>query len=542
MPRLEYLNFDIAVEHSGVGYRARVTSPAGKAVVEFPPFSEAESGVLLEQFGHRSRVRLGSNNPAQLIMQFGTQLFDAVFHGDVLINFRLSRSLAARASKGLRVQLRLAEAPALASLPWEFLYDTARQKFLALSKETPIVRFVESAQERPPLTAAAPLRWLAVLASPNDYVALDIDQEWEHLKEVFKSLRGKRKLTLTRVEPPTIDALRAYLRRETYHGLHFFGHGEFDEDLQEGVLVFQDRDGEGNTYNAERIAGVLQDAGALRLVVLDASESGRAAERDPLAGIAPRLARQGIPVVVAMQFPMTDFAADKFSTEMYSALADGYPVEAAVSDARQALYSGAGVLEWGTPVLFTCTEESVTLETEEEMEEKSSQGKSRGGINISGDAHISFGGDMVSGDKVVQGDDYHAAGDINRIDIGANAQVGQVAAGNNIAQTNIVNPAEKNDLAAKLGEVNTTLQALAAKLDATKLELAKYQLEQLQDELTGTDGAPNSKIIMRAADGLLTNVPALGGPLGVVFRSAAAQKMLARAGAVDWAQERFGTM
>lgn len=164
----------------------------------------------------------------------------------------------------------------------------------------------------------------------------------------------------------------------------------------------------------------------------------------------------------------------------------------------------------------------------------------RGGINISGNSHISVGGDMVSGDKIVNGDEYHAAGDINRIDIGANAQVGQVAAGNNITQTNIVNPAEKTELAAKLQEVSGALQLLAARLDATKLEFANYQWEQLQEELTRSDGAPNGKNIMRAANGLLSNVPDIGGPLGVVLRTAAAQKLLAQAGATDWATEKFG--
>lgn len=164
----------------------------------------------------------------------------------------------------------------------------------------------------------------------------------------------------------------------------------------------------------------------------------------------------------------------------------------------------------------------------------------RGGINISGNSHISVGGDMVRGDKIINGDEYHAAGDINRIDIGAGAQVGQVAAGNNITQTHIVNPAEKNELDARLKEVSGALQLLAARLDATKLEFANYQLEQLQEELTRTDGAPNGKNLTRAANGLLSNVPALGTVLGAVFQSAAGQKLLAQAGATEWAKEKFG--
>ncbi len=173
------------------------------------------------------------------------------------------------------------------------------------------------------------------------------------------------------------------------------------------------------------------------------------------------------------------------------------------------------------------------------MPEQEPEKKSRGGISISGDARIHFDGDMVSGDKIVQGDEYHVGGDLNRIEIGAGAQVGQVAAGRNISQINQPSPAEKNELAEKLAQLTQALQAVSAQLDASKFELAKYQLEQFQEELLNASATPNVKTLLRAADGLKNNVPLLGGPLGAVFQTAAAQKMLAQAGASDWANERF---
>jgi uncharacterized membrane protein HdeD (DUF308 family) len=55
--------------------------------------------------------------------------------------------------------------------------------------------------------------------------------------------------------------------------------------------------------------------------------------------------------VVAMQYEITDTAAIEFSRDFYEALADGLPVDAAVTEARAAV-SMDSMLEWGTPVLY----------------------------------------------------------------------------------------------------------------------------------------------------------------------------------------------
>jgi biotin carboxyl carrier protein len=54
---------------------------------------------------------------------------------------------------------------------------------------------------------------------------------------------------------------------------------------------------------------------------------------------------------VAMQYEITDKAAIEFSRDFYDAVADGLPVDAAVTEARAAV-SMDSMLEWGTPVLY----------------------------------------------------------------------------------------------------------------------------------------------------------------------------------------------
>jgi hypothetical protein len=50
--------------------------------------------------------------------------------------------------------------------------------------------------------------------------------------------------------------------------------------------------------------------------------------------MAQRLVQQDCTAVVAMQFPISDGAATAFTGEFYAALADGMPIDQAVTSAR----------------------------------------------------------------------------------------------------------------------------------------------------------------------------------------------------------------
>jgi tetratricopeptide (TPR) repeat protein len=86
-------------------------------------------------------------------------------------------------------------------------------------------------------------------------------------------------------------------------------------------------------------------------VFLNSCEGARGSEGDPFSGTAATLVRRGVPAVVAMQYQITDSAAIEFSRAFYESLADGLPVDAAVTEARVAVSMGS-MLEWGTPVLY----------------------------------------------------------------------------------------------------------------------------------------------------------------------------------------------
>ena len=97
---------------------------------------------------------------------------------------------------------------------------------------------------------------------------------------------------------------------------------------------------------------ILADEMTLRLAVLNACEGARSSVDDPFSGVATSLVRREIPAVVAMQLEITDRAAITFASELYAALADGYAVDAALAEARKAIFADENEVEWATPVLF----------------------------------------------------------------------------------------------------------------------------------------------------------------------------------------------
>jgi membrane-associated phospholipid phosphatase len=144
--------------------------------------------------------------------------------------------------------------------------------------------------------------------------------------------------------------------------LHFIGHGRYDERAQEGMLLVEGSDGRSAAVSSHKFGALLHDHQTLRLVVLNACEGGRTSSVDAYGGVAQALLRSQIPAVIAMQAEISDGAATTFAREFYSALADGCAVDAALGEARKALFTETESLEWGTPVLYTSSADNLLFE------------------------------------------------------------------------------------------------------------------------------------------------------------------------------------
>jgi hypothetical protein len=356
MAVLEYLDFDLLVEQLGGNrYRVRVlNSPAGQAsgLVQLP-FSELELENFLLRIGRPRRgVRRLESPEMEAAKQFGGKLFKAVFDNELLSALRSSLDEANKQERGLRLRLRLNDAPTLVNLPWEYLYNPTLNRFLTLSASTPLVRYLELPERITPLKVKPPLRALVMIANPSDYSSLDVEREWQNLKTALRELERRSLLKLDRLQAATPGALQDQLRRKEYHIFHFIGHGGFHEQAQDGILLLEDEAGRGRPLSGQFLGTLLHDQRSLRLVVLNACEGARSGRTDPFAGVAQSMVQQGIPAVIAMQFEITDEAAIAFGREFYTAVAEGYPVDAGVAEARKAIYAQGNDIEWGTPVLY----------------------------------------------------------------------------------------------------------------------------------------------------------------------------------------------
>jgi hypothetical protein len=355
MEKLRYEDFDLKIEKKGKGYLASVLkSPAGEASATFKfPFSTLElENLILKLVRVRSGSRRIDSPEMAAAKQLGGKLFESVLGGDVLACMRRSLdAVSSREGTGLRVRMRLQDVPELADLPWEFLYNPSRDLFLAQSTKTPVVRYIEMPEVIPALAADLPLNMLVMISSPKEYVCLNVEQEKANLQKALAPLIDRGVLKIRYLEDAQLPSLRRVLKRDTFHIFHFIGHGGFDRHAQQGVLVLEGDREQGVRVEAQHIGQILNDHQSLRLVVLNACDGARNSRDDPFSGVAATMIRQGIPAVVAMQFEISDDAAIRFATEFYSAMVDGFPVDAAVTEARKSIREMSPV-EWGTPVLY----------------------------------------------------------------------------------------------------------------------------------------------------------------------------------------------
>ncbi|HEX7184690.1 MAG TPA: SUMF1/EgtB/PvdO family nonheme iron enzyme [Thermoanaerobaculia bacterium] len=283
--------------------------------------------------------------------RFGRKLFQAVFVGRVRTLFLLSRARAADRKEGLRIRLMLSDDPRLSALPWEYLQDTDTGQPLALSVETPIVRYLDLPIPPPALPVKPPLRVLLVSANPSDACKLDLGRECLHLTQALAGLEGQWRVVVEHLESATLAKLADKLDEQPFQVLHFMGHGDFRREEEKGYLVLEDDQGCSDPVPGHRLATLFHNHKALRLVVLNACEGAKASQADAFGGVAQSLVQRGIPAVVAMQLQLSDEVAITFSRRFYQALVEDDPVDLALTKARLAIFTGYHSTEWGTPVL-----------------------------------------------------------------------------------------------------------------------------------------------------------------------------------------------
>jgi HSP20 family molecular chaperone IbpA len=405
---LDYLDFELEVESGGpLEYLLTVIrSPAGetKSRMRFP-FGELELNNYIEDLQIallRSRLnqRKIISAEEETVRDFGRALFDALMTGEIRSLYDISRDKAACQDKGLRLKLRI-HPPELATLPWEFLYDSRLAEYVCLSRETPVIRYIELPQTIKILEVPLPLRILVMIACPQDLPLIDVEIEKQRIKNATMELQKEGLMDVAFMEGSTWRDLQKYLQGGPWHVFHFIGHGGFDLNSDEGLIVLTNDEGNKSYLTATKLARLLADHKSLRLVLLNSCEGAKGSKNDIFSSTATVLVRRGILAVLAMQYEITDRAAIEFARAFYEALVRSLPVDASVAEARKAVdLAMPFTLEWGTPVLYMRSTNGVLFRLNKELQHIPIDQSSTSELNA--EIHPSLKGLLFAESEVVE--------------------------------------------------------------------------------------------------------------------------------------------
>ncbi len=165
------------------------------------------------------------------VQLLGQSLHAFLFPAEVDEIFRRCRE---DKGKGLRVRLRI-DPEELSVLPWEYCYDPRTRQYLALERQTPIVRYIAEGFAAPTtLTMPRPIRLLVVLAGPKDQPELDMAREEAGIRQALQNVP----VDLAVLHHATAEKLHDALLHVEPHILHFSGHGVVSNGF--GALALED--------------------------------------------------------------------------------------------------------------------------------------------------------------------------------------------------------------------------------------------------------------------------------------------------------------
>ncbi|GAA2184401.1 hypothetical protein GCM10009848_09630 [Micromonospora lupini] len=235
--------------------------------------------------------------------------------------------------------LRITVAGQLRHLPWELLASDGA--YLAVSGHAPLlpVRAVgtNAALKTPVTPGNRPLRVLFMATSPEGVEPV-LRYEAEEAAILDATVRTGTELVVE--ESGTLEGLR-FLSRDHGAGyfdvLHLSGHATISETGQP-VFVVEDEFGGRVDATADQIAHALAGHWP-RLVFVSGCLTGSAPGGGTVPSMSESLVSAGAPAVLGWALPVGDLSATDFAAELYRSLADGVPLDRAVTEARQHLFT-----------------------------------------------------------------------------------------------------------------------------------------------------------------------------------------------------------
>lgn len=352
----QYLDFDLLIyPHNQKGkYQLRLIDGPGQAGNPRATMTANNS----EEFQDAITRLQRNHTDSKLLKSFGQSLYNMLLSGDLSAAYQRAITQARQGNKGLHIRLRMDD-PELRALPWEYLYDSQFNYFMAAHPEVIFSRYVES-NTPIRLMNVDSLKVLIVISdpTPESSAALNlnpIDAEYE--KRLITSALDRLNYQKMNVEYDILmhavpEEISAQLENG-YQVLHFIGHSTFGKSG--GKIIMENEKHEMTLQSGQYFGDLIAGQNDLRLVVMNSCKSAVTANRPEINGIAYQIVECGVPSVVAMQYNIPDEVAILFSREFYRNLAKNASVALATTRARAAIlreFRQNRPRDFGIPVLF----------------------------------------------------------------------------------------------------------------------------------------------------------------------------------------------
>jgi CHAT domain len=285
------------------------------------------------------------------LKEIGSRLFDCVFQPEI---YELYKDAYEAAVDGeLPIKLCI-EAPELAYIPWETMFDKRRLFHLSCSQATPFARVATMQELDLHIYEKPPLSVLCMVSAPKDFIGteheLRTDVEQAALDRALAPLIKSEQVKLCWTASGTRRELKNRIVKgdegKRWDVFMFIGHG------LEGNVVFEEDGGSGyEPVSADVLRALLDARNGPKLVILNSCR-GATKPEDRLASTAETLVKGGrIAAVVAMQFDISDIMGTKFSPSFFNNVTLGVSIQQAMTLTRIDLMA-AGLTEWISPVLY----------------------------------------------------------------------------------------------------------------------------------------------------------------------------------------------
>ncbi|MEM1172668.1 MAG: CHAT domain-containing protein [Cyanobacteria bacterium P01_H01_bin.35] len=291
------------------------------------------------------------------LVALGQEMYQELFKDTLRDSWSCAQGIAHNRSEVLQLRLGTKDRR-ISSLPWEVLHvgdrPLATGTDIVFSRYQPNTCLPKSTRI---LTSEEPLKILMAIAAPTDKDSLQLEKEYEALRQELEKNSGETEIHLDILRQPGREQLTQALEQGKYQVFHYAGHSTWGISGGEISLV-SNITGLTESLSGKDLAGLLVNNG-IQMAVFNSCRGAynhfvHSNDEGVEINLAEAMVKRGIPGVLAMAERIPDEVSLILTRLFYRNLNQGYPIDLSLNRARQGLISayGSHQLYWALPVVY----------------------------------------------------------------------------------------------------------------------------------------------------------------------------------------------